>query len=52
MKVNMLIKARCLWNVDYMPRKVNRSNQLKWIRAVRKLGERSLLAVKVERKDV
>lgn len=51
MKTNMLIRARCLWNVDYMPREINRSNQLKWIRAIRKLGANSLLAVKVERKD-
>jgi hypothetical protein len=51
MKVNMLIKTRCLWNVDYMPRKVNRANQLNWIRAIRKLGAKSLLAVKMERKN-
>lgn len=51
MKINMLTRARCLWNVDYMPREVNRANQLKWVRAIRKLGSNSLLAIKIERKE-
>lgn len=49
MKTNMLKRARALFNVEYMPREINRANQLKWIRSVRMLGENWLLAKQVGR---
>jgi hypothetical protein len=50
MNVQMLRHVRKLWNVDYIPREVNRTNQLKWVRSVRSLGDRWLLAKHIERK--
>lgn len=50
MNVKMLKHVRQLWNVPYMPLEVNRSNQLKWVRSVRRLGDKWLLANYVEKK--
>ena len=50
MKTQMLTKARSFYNVDYMPKEVNRANQLKWVRSVRLLGNKWLLASYVQRK--
>ena len=50
MKTNMLRLARRLYNVDYIPREINRANQRKWVRSVRQLGSRWLLAEYVSRK--
>ncbi len=50
MNVRMLRHVRKLWNVAYMPREINRANQLKWVRSVRVLGDRWLLAKHIERK--
>jgi hypothetical protein len=46
----MLRHVRKLWNVAYMPREINRANQRKWVRSVRVLGDRWLLAKHIERK--
>lgn len=51
MNTHMLKHVRTLWNVDYVPREVNRANQLKWVRSVRALGDRWLLAQRVTRLD-
>ena len=45
----MLKMARRLWNVDYLPKDINRANARKWVRSVRILGDKWLLAKKVER---
>ncbi len=50
MNVRMLRHVRKLWNVAYMPREINRANQRKWVRSVRVLGDRWLLAKHIERK--
>ena len=49
MKTEMLKMARRLFNVDYMPREINRANQLKWARSVKMLGSNWLLAKNVGR---
>jgi hypothetical protein len=42
--------ARRLWNADHAPTVVNRNNQLKWARAVHRLGDKWLLATYVQKK--
>lgn len=42
-------KARQLYNNKLVPEDVNQYNQRKWVRAVLKLGDKYLLAKKVER---
>lgn len=49
MKTKMLIKARQLWNTGN-PR-LDRRNQLEWVRAIRVVGDKWLLAKYVERKS-
>lgn len=49
MKTEMLKMARRLYNVPYMPREINRANQLKWARSVKRLGDNWLLAKYVGR---
>lgn len=49
MKTEMLKMARRLYNVPYMPREINRANQLKWARSVKRLGNNWLLAKYVGR---
>ena len=52
MKTTMLRRVRRLYNVDYIPREINRANQLKWVRSVRQLGSNWLLAEYVSRKVI
>lgn len=52
MKTTMLRRVRRLYNVDYMPRQTNRANQLKWVRSVRTLGDKWLLAEYISRKVI
>jgi hypothetical protein len=49
MKTNMLKRARELWNVSNVPREINRSNQRKWIRGLRILGDKWLYAQHMEK---
>jgi len=49
MKVNFLTRARELWNVPYISRAENRANQRKWIRGIRMVGDKWLLAHHAER---
>lgn len=44
MNTKMLKVVRRLWNVEGVPRQINRANARKWVRAVRRLGSRWLLA--------
>ena len=48
MNTKMLRKARTLWATGN--RRLDRRNQREWIRAIRRLGSRWLLATHVERK--
>ena len=52
MKTTMLRRVRRLYNVDYIPREINRANQRKWVRSVRQLGSNWLLAEYVSRKVI
>jgi hypothetical protein len=49
MNTNALRHVRQLWNVSYVPREINRANQLKWVRSVRLLGDKWLLAQHVHK---
>jgi hypothetical protein len=51
MKTEMLKRARTLFNVDYMPPEINRANQRKWVRSIRRLGPNWLLATYIQRKE-
>jgi hypothetical protein len=51
MNTNALRHVRQLWNVAYVPREINRANQLKWVRSVRLLGDKWLLAQYIQRKE-
>jgi hypothetical protein len=51
MNAKMLRHVRQLWNSPLVTREINRANQRKWIRQVRILGDRWLLAKYVERKS-
>ena len=50
MNVRMLRHVRQMWNVDHVSQEINRSNQRKWIKSVRLLGDKWLLAQHIERK--
>lgn len=50
MNTRMLKHVRQLWNVSHVPQEINRANQRKWVRSVRMLGDKWLLAKHVERK--
>ncbi len=43
MKTEMLIKVRQLFNVDYVPRHINRHNQKQYIKSIRLLGDKWLI---------
>jgi len=51
MNVKMLRHVRQMWNVSHVSQEINRANQRKWVRSVRRLGDRWLLAKHVERKE-
>ena len=50
MNTKMLVRARALWSSG--DRRLDRHNQRAWVRAIRRLGSRWLLAVPVTRKEV
>lgn len=50
MKTKMLRKARVLWASG--DRRLDRHNQRAWVRAIRRLGSRWLLATHVPRKEL
>lgn len=51
MKTRVLKQVREMWNVEDVSREINRSNQRKWVKAVRMLGNKWLLSKPIERKD-
>jgi hypothetical protein len=50
MNVTALRYVRQLFNVDYVPARTNRHNQRQWVRSIRMLGDKWLLAAPVERR--
>jgi len=44
MNITQLKRVRRLFNVDYVPVEVNRSNQRKWVQAIRMLGDKWVLS--------
>lgn len=48
-RLQLVKHALRLWNVPYVPRETNRANARKWIRSVQLLGDKWLLAKKIER---
>jgi hypothetical protein len=51
MNITMLRHVRQMWNVPHVSQDINRANQRKWVRAVRRLGDKWLLAKYIERKE-
>lgn len=51
MRTTMLRRARSLWNAPWASRETNRYNQLKWARAVARLGDKWLMAAPMERRS-
>lgn len=50
MNTTLLTKARRLWALPDVPASTARHNMRTWARAVRRLGDRWLLAKQIERK--
>lgn len=50
MNIKMLTLCRKLWSSPDVPREMNRINARKWVKAVRRLGDRWLLAQYVEKR--
>ena len=51
MNTAILKRARELWVINDVPRDIARHNIRAWVRSVRLLGDKSLLATKVDRKE-
>jgi hypothetical protein len=51
MNTTLLKLGRKLWNVEGVPREMNRRNMRHWVRALRLLGDKWLLAKPVPRAE-
>jgi len=51
MNTKMLKHVRTLFNTDGVPAHTNRHNQRQWVKSIRHLGDKWLLAKHVQRKD-
>lgn len=51
MNTKMLTHVRQLFNTQGVDKRINRHNQRQWVRSVRYLGDKWLLAKHVQRKD-
>jgi len=51
MNTKMLKHVRQLFNAPHVDKRINRHNQRQWVRSVRFLGDKWLLAKPVMRKD-
>jgi hypothetical protein len=49
MKTKMLSRARRLFCHDYVPQSTARHNMRQWVRSIRQLGDRWLLATSIRR---
>ena len=52
MNTKMLKHVRTLFNTEGVDVRINRHNQRQWVRSIRFLGDKWLLAKHVQRKDV
>lgn len=52
MNIRLLARVRGHFNSPFVPERVNRDNRRKWVRSVRLLGNKWLLAVPVERRTL
>ena len=50
MNTEMLKMSRRLWNSSLVPNEINRSNQIKWVRAIKLLGDKWLMKQQVQRR--
>ena len=50
MNTKMLKHVRSLFNTDGVEKRINRHNQRQWVRSIRFLGDKWLLATPVQRK--
>jgi hypothetical protein len=52
MKIELLKASRRVWQeMDYIPRELARKNQLKWVHAIRMLGDKWVLMQPLQRKE-
>ena len=51
MNTKMLKHVRQLFNTQGIDQRINRHNQRQWVRSVRHLGDKWLLAIPVKRKE-
>ena len=51
MNTKMLKRVRSLFNAEGVPAHTNRHNQRQWVRSIRFLGDKWLLATPVQRKE-
>jgi len=51
MNTSILKRARELWAINDVPRDIARHNIRAWVRSVRQLGDKHILAIKVTKKD-
>ena len=52
MNTKMLKHVRQLFNTQDVDKRINRHNQRQWVKSIRHLGDKWLLAKHVTRKDV
>jgi hypothetical protein len=51
MNTKMLRHVRTLFNTEGVERRINRHNQRQWVKSIRHLGDKWLLATPVKRKE-
>ena len=51
MNTKMLKHVRTLYNTKDVDKRINRHNQRQWVRSIRYLGDKWLLATPVQRKE-
>ena len=51
MNTKMLRHVRTLYNTEGVDKRINRHNQRQWVRSIRFLGDKWLLATPVQRKE-
>ena len=51
MNTKMLRHVRTLFNTEGVERRINRHNQRQWVKSIRHLGDKWLLATPVQRKE-
>ena len=51
MNTKMLRHVRTLFNTEGVDNRINRHNQRQWVRSIRFLGDKWLLATPVQRKE-